>query len=526
MIIDSSAIESDSTLDCDVCIVGAGAAGITLALQFLNSGKKVVLLESGGMSLEPATQDLYAGEISGRRTPPLDAARLRYLGGTTNHWAGNCRPLFPQDFEQRDWIPHSGWPISYEDVEPHYKTAAKILELEAEDFALPEGKLSNSKPFEFRSNRVETHLNRFSPPTRFGLRYRKELESSEGLTTILHANLVELEVTPNGSQVTAARIANLAKKTFRVKARAFALACGGIENVRLLLASNSVVKSGLGNDQGLVGRFFMDHLSSRLGDLTFWGDDLKVMDLYTGIARRLGPAPAEFGHNRAYVSLADEQTRKFETCRVSATIIRHFTHPRWLSPAYQRMRELRSGTSKQPMEDLATVARGLDDIAQSLAWKATKGDVGNYILLAQGEQSPNPDSRVELTDERDALGMPRVRLNWQLTELDTRSLRKWAEILAIEFARAGIGRVRVQAPADWKADGPGVGSDWHHMGTTRMSSDPSIGVVDGDCRVHGIANLYVAGSSVFPTGGHSVPTFTIVALAARLGEHLRTKLGS
>jgi choline dehydrogenase-like flavoprotein len=167
-----------------------------------------------------------------------------------------------------------------------------------------------------------------------------------------------------------------------------------------------------------------------------------------------------------------------------------------------------------------------------LRWLRVNTNRRGLYVVARAEQAPNPASRVMLSEERDAFGLPRIALDWQLLDVDKRSLKVTMEALDRELRRLSLGRVEPSAWLDepetpWVAD-PLVSNHpvggYHHMGTTRMATSPRRGVVDADCRVHGLGNLYVAGSSVFPTGGWANPTLTILALALRLGDHLGRKL--
>ncbi len=260
MIRDFATFDGDQPISCDLCIAGAGAAGISVALEFAGRGERVVLLESGGLDFEDATQELYVGKNLGHPYFDLETTRVRFFGGATNHWGGMCAPLDPIDFEQRDWVPYSGWPITAADLEPYYIRAHPLLELGPYTYAAAKIAPPGTEFLAFRPDRIQPKMWRYStPPTNFGIAYREPLAQAGNIDVLLHANLIEIETGPGGSSVSAFRIQTLDGKAARVEARAYVLALGAIETPRLLLSSDSVVAGGLGNQHDLVGRFFMEH---------------------------------------------------------------------------------------------------------------------------------------------------------------------------------------------------------------------------------------------------------------------------
>jgi choline dehydrogenase-like flavoprotein len=261
MILDARRLPRDTIIDADVCIVGAGAAGITLAREFVGQPFKVCLIESGGLEFDDETQSLYEGDLVGL---PLDApedSRLRYFGGTTNHWAGACRPLDADDFAFRPWIPYSGWPIAKVDLDPYYPPANEIVQIDEVDWS-PEFWAEQMPEFyrlPFMGRRLLPAIWQKSPPTRFGQTYRDELARADNVETSLFANVVDIETNDATGAVTRLGVACLEGNRFWVKARIYVLATGGIENARILLLSNKVRPAGIGNSFDTVGRFFMNH---------------------------------------------------------------------------------------------------------------------------------------------------------------------------------------------------------------------------------------------------------------------------
>jgi choline dehydrogenase-like flavoprotein len=489
LLIDARSIPQGTTVETDLCIIGAGAAGITLALECAGGPFRVCLLESGGFEPDPETQALSRGRVFGRAYYKLESARVRRFGGSTSSWQGICRPLESSDFEARDWVPHSGWPFGAEVLRSYYERAQERCRLEAFGYDGQRWASAERPLLAFEAGVVESRVFQIAP-VRFGEVYRKDVTKAPNVDTFLFANVVELEASENGRIVERVSVACLAGNRFSVRARLFVLATGGIENARLLLASNRVQRAGLGNPHDLVGRFFMEH--PHVISAAFLASSARIpLDFYR--ARPVGRAEV------AGLLTLSEETRRRER------MLSFGCFP----PQDAELPEFEAS--------LARVIREMDGRSGAAAERAV-------FWMGVGEQAPNPESRVRLADERDALGMPRVRLEWRLGALDKRSLRRAHEILAREFGRAGLGRLQLLLGEDDYQWPPELSAGRHHMGTTRMHPDPRRGVVDPRGRVHGLANLYLAGSSVFPTSGSAGPTLTLVALALRLADDLKEAL--
>jgi len=514
MFIDARSLPAGQALETDLCIIGAGAAGITIAREFLGHDARFLVVESGGLEFDAATQDLYRGSYHGPSHTRLEYNRLRYFGGSTNHWDGVCRPLSPDDFRQRPWLPHSGWPFDYADLEPYYRRANTVCELGPYDYS----PLQGTEP-EFTGGDIIAATNRRSPPTRFGRRYRAELKRARNHRTLLHANVTELVTGANGRHLDHARLQCLDGPALTVRAKHFVLATGGIENARLLLASRpDSHPRGLGNDHDNVGRYFMDHM--------VW--------LNTGVivAHRplAGPAystrqwykPGTKPHG---ILLMSEAARREAGIGHYSAMLDVASQPEALRSWRMIDDSFRASRYRDVLIHLGNILRDFDQILEAGYDRLAGRGHSNYYykIFSQWEQAPNPDSRVTLTGERDALGMPRVRLDWRPGELDKRTLVKGMETLARELGRRHLGRLHSGFDVD--ADWPNyLLGNYHHLGTTRMHTDPKRGVVNADCRLHGLANLFVIGNSVFPTIGSANPTLTNVALALRLADHLKRVL--
>ncbi|HWF10355.1 MAG TPA: GMC family oxidoreductase [Bryobacteraceae bacterium] len=528
MIYDLRTFGAPQVFEADVCIVGAGAAGIAMARDFIGTPWRVLLLESGGLQREARVQKLYSATSIGEHYyQSLDSCRSRYFGGSTNCWGGICTPLDEIDFEERPWIPWSGWPTTFDEIEPCLRRAHRLCGTGPylydsgawDQIGLPHRSFD---PTLFRA--FVWHFNsRAALDLSFGKRFRAELRGAPNIDVLLHASVTELLTNESGNAIDGARVQTLDGGIHNVRARKLVLACGGIENARILLASTRSNPAGVGNAHGNVGRFFHEHLQLPCGML--------VAPEHGGEA---------FGYSRLYplggtaclpgLQLAPEAQVLHHTPNVSISI----------DPLYDResaliaLQKLRSDfkTRRISFETLKRLGRAAAECHHWApeAWRRfvegdrPRGDPRRFLVFARSEQTPNPNSRVTLSREADELGMPRAVLDWHTTPFDRTGIRLAASYAVREFRRLGIGEI---IEADWLA-----GSDWpedlaggpHHMGTTRMSEDVRFGVVDRNCRVHGVNGLYVAGSSVFPTGGHANPTLSILALALRLADHVRASL--
>ena len=515
---DARNLENGSVLEADLCIVGAGAAGLSIAREWVNSPLKVLLLEGGGFELDPRMQDLYRGDIVGLPYYPLHAARLHYFGGTTNHWSGFCSTYDAIDFEKRPWVPNSGWPIRRGELDPFYARAQRVLDLgpyeyDASDWVKDDSELS---PLPLAPEIVWTKMWQFSPPTRLGTKYRNDIVNARNVHLYTHANVCEVEPNEALTAVGGLRIRTLEGKEFRARARRYVLACSTIQNARLLLASNRRAPGGLGNAHDLVGRYFMEHLEMPGGELVLANPRSTKMKMYA----------LDFGRTKARgeLALSAEAQRKHGVLNGTASLepgslgVEARSTFEFLPPdVLEAMMAWEKGGKKGPPPYVSAQPPGAPALP--------RGPSRFFHLATRQEQAPNPDSRVTLSTEKDALGMPRAQLDWRLTELDKRSIRTYYKLLGQELGRSEVGRLRLR---DWLLTDDDrswpsfLSGGWHHMGTTRMHTDPRQGVVDSDCRVHGVGNLYVAGASVYPTSGSANPTLTLVALSLRLSDHLRT----
>jgi choline dehydrogenase-like flavoprotein len=478
MLVDLNAMDDGAVIRADVGIIGAGAAGIAMALQFLGDGLHVALIESGGLDYEADTQALYEGVVTGLDYFALDTARLRYFGGSTNHWGGQSMPLQPIDFAARDWVPSSGWPVSY-DVFTRYLPRAEPLcrltlaaagqEVWEPGPEMPDLPLDDTgfEPVLLRYPRPE-----FS----FGSIHRRTIEQAVFVRCYLHANATGFATDPDRRRITSVSLASLDGRRATLVADKFVLATGGIENCRLLLAAD------LGNEHDQVGRYVMEH-----------------PNYDTGLVRIV---------ETPYLSRArteiDTQEVRFDS---------------QLSPEAQAEAGILNHSVFLLPQDRGPTGR-VGRLWDRLTDRVVGPEEHSYKLRVRLEHAPNPDSRITLIDETDALSMPRVALDYRFGPLEARTVEHVCDAFASAVGMADLGRMQVgfDPASDWEAN---VGWQYHHCGGTRMSADPRHGVVDVNCRVHGIDNLYVAGSSIFPTAGHANPTMNLLAFAIRLADHLK-----
>jgi choline dehydrogenase-like flavoprotein len=533
----------------DLCIVGGGPAGIAIARAFAGSPFTVCLIEGGGFSGENRSQSLYDGESTGDLDLDAGTSRMRVLGGSCTLWGGGCIPFSDDDLVPRDWVPDSGWPLRYADLAPWYEKAREFCRIDPAHGFRP-GHFDGPPPRRPLDLDPEALVNFVfaRSPILFGTAYRDELRQAANVTLLLHANVMELDATADAVTVTGARIGSLDGRRGHVRARHYVLAAGGIENARLMLLSDSVAPAGLGNDRDLVGRYFMDHPSGAIGSVRSADPDRLTRPYERTIGKVRAPLSPEIG-----LSFEAQRARRTLNARVHPFAVEGQV-PRGI----RALRDVRAAL-RPPRRDEATLLEARLNAAlqngpggaaiavqQKLVVSAMRvglhvGDVVKAVaqkiadrptvhsdraeLVGFFEQAPQRDSRVLLGDSRDAFGLRRVRVEWRLNDLDRHTWRTTTVIAGERLAAACNGRFEPAAWAMGEAP-PEVHGTAHHMGTTRMSTDPATGVVDPDGKVHGMSNLHVAGSSVFPTGGWAFPTFTIVALSLRLAEQLRVLLGA
>ena len=548
MIGDAAEIEAGAVLAADICIVGSGAAGISLALALLDSGLSVLLLEGGGAGFEAASQALYRGAVADPLLhSPTENYRRRAFGGSTAIWGGRCVPFDAIDFEARPWVAGSGWPFGLGELAPWYGQANALCEAGRFAYAasdvFPAGLRPMLAGFAGKDFTADT-LERFSIPTDFGARYHARLAHSGNVRLLLHASVVALRTSPDGGAVDRLDVVGPGGRRLVVRAGQVVLALGGLETPRLLLASRGEYEGGhpdgIGNAHGQVGRHYMCHVAGTLGTLrpaapAWHGYDVSDDGVYC--RRRLALTPAAQCRLRTgnFVARLHHPRIPDPSHRTGALSALYFARP-FISHEYgKRLHNgARTGASAwlAHLRNVAVDTRGTAGFLshwlrhRTLAARKYPSVIvpprdDRYSLDFHAEQEPNPLSRVSLAHDTDALGLPRLHVDWRHTALDMHTIRASLAALAAQMSQSGAGsfaydpeEVELAALQDGAYGG-------HHIGTARMSRDARTGVVDADCRVHGVANLFVAGSAVFATSSQANPTLTIVALALRLADHLK-----
>jgi choline dehydrogenase-like flavoprotein len=546
MIDDGLELNDGEALQADVCIIGAGAAGITLAVELAGTGVSVLLLESGGLKPEKDTQRLYEGAVADERLhSPPHRYRERRFGGSTTIWGGRCVPLDPIDFETRDYIPSSGWPIGRDALLPYYPRANRLCEAGEFEYLATQAFKQPLRPMidGFTSEHFSTDsLERFSCPTNFGARYAQLLRNAPNVRVLLHSNLTTLVFHPNGEAVESVILRTLAGKSFRVRASHVVLAMGGLEVPRLLLSNRDKWPHGVGNEHDMVGRHYMCHIAGTIGTLkqrgpgdhVWHGYDISDEGIYcrrrlaltaeTQRRLQIGNFVARLHHPR--ITDPEHRTAVLSALQLAKGLISYEYGKRLHGEERVTLRTWMShlrNVLARPHEVIAFGHHMLRDrflAARKFPSIIIKSTAGHYSLDFHAEQEPAPSSRVSLSADRDALGLQRLWVDWRYTPRDISTVREAVRLFAQDIERSRIGAFEYD-PASIELEMSRYGAyGGHHLGTARMGSDPRTSVVGADCRIHGLKNLYVAGGAVFPTSSQANPTLTIVALALRLADVL------
>lgn len=535
MLRDARSVVDGTTVRTTLCVAGAGVAGVTLAQELIGADTDVLLLESGGPEFTKSLHDLptvlrrhtreeqrlTGGRNIGQPYYPLRFTRARAVGGSSRAWARHglqAHPLNAIDLEVRPDFEHSGWPLDMAELEPLYRRAQEVCNLGP--FFYGGGGWDGSRfgaALPLDRDRVRTEVFQFGLHSSFD-RFLPELAAADNVELMTRANVVRLS-SDRAGRITGLTCRTLSGTQFTVEADVFVLAAGAIETARLLMVSDDVQPTGIGNRHDLVGRYFMEHPDLEVGFLLpnddVGPDDLRLYHSQSvdddlnirGMLRCGGPLMRREGLLNSVVRL-----RPTDRTAIAPAV-----------PAARRLRRsVHYGVPTRALaSDVARIAGGVPSTLRHNA-AARSGTHDIYGLEMMAEQVPHPDSRIRLGTRTDRLGVPRTLLDWRIQPVDWRSMRRSVELIGEHLADAGVGRVLSTMDAD--GDTPPVFGNWHHLGTTRMHDDPAEGVVDADGRVHDTANLYITGGSVFPTGGYANPTLTIVALALRLADHLEKEL--
>lgn len=555
MIEDARSISPDQIIETDLCIVGGGAAAISLALEFMKSGREVILLPGGGPNQTASAIDLYRGRIDRPGShEPLEENRLRMWGGTTTVWGGRCIPFDPIDFEKRSWIPDSGWPVGLDELKDYIAAANVLSEAGVADFdarsVFPEKQKELLRGFD-NEDFFTWPLERWSIPTDYSKRYRAELEAAPNVRILMHAHAIHLQMNLEGTMVRHVKAACKPGHDFQIIAKRTVIACGALENARLLLASRDVLPDGIGNANDLVGRYYQSHRFGVCGYVKLNDPNKDFMYEFE--------KDSEGVYCRRRFWLSPETQQRHETANVIGFFFRSVTgeseHRNAMVSLVMLVKTILGGARKGPKR-LFQILRQQRRELLSHFWIVLKdgpsifGQVAAvaytrffqkrrlpivlpsrksncFPLFYQTEHVPLHDSRVVLDhSSTDEFGMPRLETRIRFAEIDYSTIQKFIRLFKQRLEESGLGSFHLsEADKEFLAhpEKKKFNSNAHNIGTTRMSGTPESGVVDTDCKVHGVENLYVAGSSVFPTSGHANPTLMIIALALRLADHLKTQ---
>jgi hypothetical protein len=507
---------SQKTINYDIVIVGAGIAGIILAMELGGAGKRVGLFESGGLEFDAKIQDLYKGELAGRLNhAPLDAYRMRFFGGSSNCWGGGCLPYDPIDFEKRPYLPRSGWPLQYSSLLPFYRRAVDYLEIDSFDFELDRkeviGGISATGILQTK------YWKRAEKSPNFKEKYFEFFKHSKTVDLYLNANLVRLEDLQGNGEIKSLYFKSYQKEDFKVIAKQYVLSMGGIENARLLLNSRALFLSPpLKKIYENIGKFYSPHINLMHG--TFIpSPGVRVLNKYESITDKL-----QF---RRFLTLTEDAINKYELLNPKTVFEEDSTEV--AAPLSDEVYTYLYGNAipggvNQEIDQINSQIQKVfpSKLSNRLRIKRTSA----YLLNNAFEQEPNWNSRIELNPEKDLLGLNRVRLIFNAKDSDIRRYVKYFELVAKTVGELGIGRLSYDRSGEVFYTQNECGAS-HHTGTTRMSLDGGQGVVDVNCKIHGIKNLYVASASVFPTPSQANPTFTIAALSIRLADYLIARDG-
>ena len=543
MLLDAKTLTSNDELTCELCIVGAGAAGITMALELADSGMDIILLEAGSINNSGKSQQLYQGSVNDRqRHLPTDQARYRQLGGTTSMWGGRCLPYDPIDFDERSHVPYGSWPINRDQLNTYYAKAHEYCQCGAFEYnikqAIPDA-ISELIPGFTDGELNTTTIERWSPPTHFGKVYKNALENSKTVRVYTNLTATEIETNENGDQVTGLTVHTFPDQQFKVTANNFVLAGGGFEVTRLLLNSDKVHKHGIGNHSDWLGRCYMPHIHGVISRLKF-NDDLPIAFGYEQ------DADGVYCRRRLWLSEACQKSNEILNAYflLDRPLLGDPNHGNALLSLAFIAKKLRKksieadiGTSKYGLywshiKNILTGSAGIISVLPQFSRKRflqsrripsllLKPKNNSFSLYFQSEQVPNRDSRITLSDQTDQFGMKQINVDFKIHELDVNSVYKSHQLIGEELKQQGLGELTFNSDDPLEDIRNCHAVMGHHIGTTRMSSDPKLGVVDGNCQVHNMTNLFIASSSVFTTSSQANPVLTIVALTIRLSDYLK-----
>lgn len=526
MIIDTRELAESQEIDTDICILGGGVSGLVCAMELLKTNKKITVLESGGAVFDQTVQELYKAESKPSIFPNTMHSRLRMLGGSSNHWENSTERLDSIDFEKREWVSDSGWPISYDEVAKHYPEAEQYCGVGSEGYNFNYWKEKlNISDLVADSKALHTSILKAAlPPTRFYEVYKSRLLNKNNLDIYTYANLVDIEWESQSGKVVRAFFKSPKGTQYSIKAQVFVMSLGGIENTRMLLSFNEKYGNKLGNKNDLVGRYFMEH------------PVIRGAHLYPLKELNLGAYQGLFHQDqliRARLKIKENVLRQKQLNNLRLFLLSQ--DKRILSHGISSMHIVASDLSKGEIPDhfgqhLVNILKDIDVIADSISRKvfdyqlsSDADKFGGYQVLSMIEQTPTYDSRITLGESKDSLGLKKIKIKWKLSDQDKQRTWQAMSLLSKDPSILKVGRFRLLTEREDRIWGDQLGFSQHHIGTTKMSNNPNKGVVNPECLLNGTSNFYIGGSSVFPTGGHVPPTLTIVAMTIKLANDIQRR---
>ncbi|MBS1774581.1 MAG: GMC family oxidoreductase [Bacteroidetes bacterium] len=496
--------------DFDFVIVGSGVAGILMALTLSDKGKKVLMLEAGAHNEDDLHQSLNEVIQTGKHLENAIWGRKRAIGGTTIAWGGQSLPFSEIDFQKRDWVAESGWPIELKDIVQYYPPANRFMNVDEGDYSNETFRTLKMKNVPVNNDLLTYHISKWAPQPNFVKLYEERLKNQ--VTLVYNAAVTKIVVDSNG-KATALAVKNFNKQEYTIDVSCLLLATGAIEANRLLLASNDTETSGVGNSSGWVGKCYMDHPCVEVGFVATHNQYAlqKAFNTHLHQGRKYS----------VRLSLSEQAQRKQQLLNSSTGIMFDY-----LEGQFDPYIEIRNYINTRKISSLGQVFKNAT--AYAISAKALFADKLIYKHKARArmvmmlEQEPLTSSNITLSEERDVLGMPKAKLNWQISRKSWDTVIATAGHIKNELQRLSFGNLSIHEHINpnnenWTSHLTDV---CHHMGGTRMSSTKNNGVVDSNMKLWGYDNIYVCSCSVFPTVSHSNPTLTMMALCLRLADQL------
>jgi choline dehydrogenase-like flavoprotein len=535
-------------LNAKMCIVGSGAAGITLACELDGAPFNVLLLEAGNLRLEKGSTQNYSGSAALPHPEPSEFRRFGF-GGSTAAWGGRCVPYDPIDFERRDYISNSGWPISYFEVARYYSRAMQYCDAGEFDFSVSRS-LANTQPtipgLENDQEILSDRLERYSLPTHFGRRYRGRIKGSKNILAVLSARCVCINKSDSGDFIESVEVVDRKGLRRCLRADVFVMAVGGIETPRLLFAS-APGRGGLGNHSNKLGRYYACHFGNVCARLVANGIKPafhfeKTKDGVYCRRKLQFSDQAQHRHRLLNTVFRLHFPNYADATHGSAVMSMIYLTKSMLIPEHRHilksgMGEVKASSTPAHLRNVISGIPQLCDFGyqwlfrrylakRKLPYTLVPNADGSFPIEFNSEQTPSENSRITLTHDTDQHGLRRVHVDWQIQEDDVAAAQRAFRVLQASVQRTTLCRLEFDEGQLNSVIARSVPIGGHHIGTARMAGSPNAGVVDEQCAVFYLPNLFIASAAVFPTSSHANPTLTIIALSLRLAAHLRKKLSA